>query len=109
MSVAIKKKQEDSRVQKASGVDPEIKKVLKARLRRIEGQVQGLQRMVEAERYCPDILAQVAAARRALSGVSRELLRNHLKHCVTDAIRAGGKEGEETCDALAELLYRCSK
>lgn len=93
----------------ASGVDPGIKKALTTRLRRIEGQVQGLQRMVEAERYCPDILTQVSAVQRALSGVSRELLRNHLKHCVTDAIKAGGPKAEETCDALAELLYRCAK
>lgn len=102
-------KQDSRNERKASGVDPQIKKALKVRLRRIEGQVQGLQRMVDSERYCPEILTQVSAVRRALSGVSRELLRNHLKHCITNAIKSGGTDAEEACDDLAELLYRCSK
>jgi DNA-binding FrmR family transcriptional regulator len=58
------------------------------RLRRIEGQVRGLQRMVEEGRYCPDILAQVAAVQASLRGAAGVLLQGHLRHCVTDAMRS---------------------
>ncbi len=60
------------------------------RLRRIEGQVRGLQRMVESDTYCIDILAQVSAAARALESVALLLLDEHLAHCLTDAIGVGG-------------------
>lgn len=93
---------------KAVGVDPAIKAANLVRLRRIEGQVRGLQRMVEEERYCADILTQIASVQQALKGVSRELLRNHLKHCVSSALRKGGEEADEMCDSLAELMHRCS-
>jgi len=62
------------------------------RLRRIEGQVRGLQRMVEDDRYCIDVLDQISAATRALQSVALELLDDHLAHCVADAARAGGDE-----------------
>lgn len=90
----------------AAGVDPEIKRSNLMRLRRIEGQVRGLQRMIEEERYCPDIMVQVASVQQALRSVSRELLRNHLKHCVTEAILEGGQTADEMCDSLAELIFR---
>ena len=72
---------------KALAVDPEIKSSNLKRLRRIEGQVRGLQRLVEEERYCADILVQVSSVQEALRAVGRELMRNHLRHCASEAIR----------------------
>ena len=78
------------------------------RLRRIEGQVRGLQRMVEGDKYCIDILTQVAAVTRALQSVALGLLDEHLNHCVTDAITEGGETAEakvrEASDAIARLV-----
>lgn len=92
---------------KAVAVDARIKKANVHRLRRIEGQVRGLWKMVEAERYCADILVQVAAVQKALRAVSRELMRNHLRHCATQAIRQGsGAEAEAMYDELVELMDR---
>jgi DNA-binding FrmR family transcriptional regulator len=68
------------------------------RLRRIEGQVRGLQRMVESDRYCADVLTQIASVHEALRAVGRELMRHHLKHCATSAIRTGGPDGEAMYD-----------
>jgi DNA-binding FrmR family transcriptional regulator len=78
------------------------------RLRRIEGQIRGLQRMVEEDKYCIDILTQVSAATKALQSFSLELLDEHLSSCVVDAARAGGEEAEikvrEASDAIARLV-----
>ncbi len=78
------------------------------RLRRIEGQVRGLQRMVEEDRYCIDILTQVSAATKALHAVALGLLEQHLGHCVAEATAAGGREADhkvkEASDAIARLL-----
>ncbi len=90
----------------AAGVDPEIKASNLNRLRRIEGQVRGLQKMVEEDRYCPDIIVQVASVQEALRGVARQLLRNHLKHCATQAIAKGPSEAEPMYDELLDLVYR---
>ncbi|MBP6668602.1 MAG: metal-sensitive transcriptional regulator [Gemmatimonadales bacterium] len=88
-------------------VDPEIKATVLTRLRRIEGQVRGLQKMVEEERYCTDIITQVTSVQEALRGVSRSLLRNHLKHCASAAIRADDPAAAEAVyDELADLLFR---
>jgi DNA-binding FrmR family transcriptional regulator len=76
------------------------------RLRRIEGQVRGLQKMVEEDRYCADIMTQIASVHEALRGVSRELMRNHLKHCATSAIRSGEAKADAMYDELIELIYR---
>lgn len=76
------------------------------RLKRIEGQVRGLQKMVEEERYCADILTQVASVHEALRAVSREIMRNHLKHCATTAMKAGGSEAEDMYDELIGLMYK---
>src|SRR5213083_2698248 len=65
---------------KAVGVDPEVKSRNIKRLRRIEGQVRGLQKMVDEDRYCADVLTQVSSVQEALRGVGRSLLHNHLKH-----------------------------
>jgi len=83
---------------RAVAVDPEIKKAVLLRLRRIEGQVRGLQRMVEEERYCADIITQVASVQEALRGTARALLQNHLRHCASAAIRSGDA-------AAAEAMY----
>jgi DNA-binding FrmR family transcriptional regulator len=94
----------------AVAVDPEIKRAVLTRLRRIEGQVRGLQKMVEEERYCADVLTQVSSAQEALRGVSRSLLQNHLKHCATEAIRSGDPERTEAMyDELLELAFRSSR
>ncbi len=78
------------------------------RLRRIEGQVRGLQRMVERDSYCIDVLTQVSAVTRALQAVALELLEDHLAHCVTDATRHGGAEADakvkEASAAIARLV-----
>jgi DNA-binding FrmR family transcriptional regulator len=79
-----------------------------ARLRRIEGQVRGLQRMVGEDAYCIDILTQISAASRALEGVALELLNAHLETCVREAIDAGGPEADakiaEASAAIARLV-----
>jgi len=90
---------------KAVAVDPEVKSRNIKRLRRIEGQVRGLQKMVAEDRYCADILTQISSVQEALRGVGRELMRNHLKHCATSAIRGGGEEADRMYDELVELIY----
>jgi CsoR family transcriptional regulator, copper-sensing transcriptional repressor len=78
------------------------------RLRRIEGQVRGLQNMVEDDKYCIDILTQVSAATKALQSVALELLDDHLAHCVTEAAAEGGEVAaakvREASDAIARLV-----
>ncbi len=94
---------------KALGVDADIKSRNLKRLRRIEGQVRGIQRMIGDERYCADILTQISSVHEALRGVSRELMRNHLKHCATGAIRSGGKEADGMYDEIVDLMYTHSR
>jgi len=78
------------------------------RLRRVEGQVRGLQRMVEEDKYCIDVLTQVSAMTKALQAVALTLLDDHLGHCVVDAAAAGGPDAEvklkEASDAIARLV-----
>jgi DNA-binding FrmR family transcriptional regulator len=91
----------------AATVDPEAKHAIGSRLRRIEGQVRGLQKMIEEERYCADVLMQLSSVQEALRGVGRALLHNHLKHCATEAIRSGDPaEAEAMYDELMELMYK---
>ena len=91
---------------KAVGVDPELKDANRKRLRRIEGQVHGLQKMVEEDRYCPDIIMQVASVQEALRGVARNLMKNHLHHCAAKALQSGKKEEAAAMyDELLELIY----
>jgi DNA-binding FrmR family transcriptional regulator len=94
---------------KAAGVDPEIKAATLRRLSRIAGQVRGLEKMVEQERYCADILLQISSVQEALRGTSRHLMRNHLKHCATDAIKKGPESAEAMYDELLDLVYRHSR
>ena len=98
-----------SSARKALAVDAETKVSNLKRLRRIEGQVRGLQRMVEEDRYCADILTQISSVHEALRGVGRELMRNHLKHCATGAIRVGGSQADEMYDELVDLMYTHSR
>ena len=95
-----------NKTKQAVGVDADIKDRSLKRLRRIEGQVRGIQGMVEDDRYCADIMMQIASVQEALRGVGRELMRNHLKHCATSAIRAGESEANEMYDELIELMYK---
>ena len=91
---------------KAVGVDPELKYANQKRLRRIEGQIRGLQKMVEEDRYCADIITQVASVQEALRGVARNLMKNHLHHCTIKALKSGKKaETEAMYDELLELIY----
>jgi DNA-binding FrmR family transcriptional regulator len=94
---------------KAVGVDPDIKGRNLTRLRRIEGQVRGLQKMIDENRYCADILVQLSSVHEALRSVSRELMRNHLKHCATSAIRAGPDSAEAMYDELVDMMYKHSR
>ena len=88
---------------KAHGVDPQIKSSNLKRLRRIEGQVRGLHKMVEEDRYCPDILMQVVSVQEALKGVSRELVRNHLSHCARQALRGSDEQAEAAVNELVAV------
>ena len=94
---------------KAVAVDPDAKARNVKRLRRIEGQVRGLQKMVEEDRYCADIMTQISSVHEALRAVGRELMRNHLKHCATAAIAAGPDQAEPMYDELVDLLYKHSR
>ncbi|MFN2635993.1 MAG: metal-sensitive transcriptional regulator [Gemmatimonadaceae bacterium] len=96
-------------VRKAVAVDPEVKSRNLTRLRRIEGQIRGLQKMVDEDRYCADILTQVSSVHEALRGVGKELMRNHLKHCATGAIRTGGDRADEMYDEIVGLMFTHSR
>lgn len=91
----------------AVAVDPEIKASNLKRLRRIEGQIRGLQKMIEEDRYCADIIVQVASTQEALRSVGRQLMKNHLQHCATKALKDGNEqEAREMYDELLELIYK---
>jgi len=84
----------------------EDKAALQTRLRRIEGQVRGLGRMVDEDAYCIDVLTQISAATRALQGVALALLEDHLVHCVHDAMLAGGEEADAKVREANEAIRR---
>jgi CsoR family transcriptional regulator, copper-sensing transcriptional repressor len=94
---------------KAVAVDATIKQGNLTRLRRVEGQVRGLQKMIEEDRYCADILTQISSVHEALRSVSRELMRNHLKHCAASAIRTGDAEADAMYDELVNMIYKSSR
>ena len=95
---------------KAIGVNQEIKASNRKRLRRIEGQIRGIQKMVEEDRYCADIMIQVSAAQEALRTVGRALMRNHLTHCASRAISKGTpEEARAMHDELLDLIYKHSR
>lgn len=76
------------------------------RLRRIEGQIRGLARMVEEDKYCIDILTQISAATRGLQAVSLGLLDEHLKHCVAEALAEGGGDADKKVDEASQAIAR---
>jgi CsoR family transcriptional regulator, copper-sensing transcriptional repressor len=91
---------------KAVAVDPELKQRNQRRLRRIEGQIRGLQKMVGEDRYCADIIVQIASVQEALRGVARNLMKNHLHHCAAKALRSAKKEeADGMYDELLGLIY----
>ena len=94
---------------KALGVDPDVKTRNLTRLRRIEGQVRGLQKMVEEDRYCADIMTQIASVHEALRGVGRGFMRNHLKHCASAAIRSDEESAEAMYDELVDIMYKAAR
>ena len=94
---------------KARGVDADAKERNLKRLRRIEGQVRGLQRMVEEDRYCADIMTQISSVHEALRAVGRELMRNHLKHCARSAIESTEAEAELMYDELVDMMHKHSR
>lgn len=95
---------------KAVAVDPAIKTANLKRLRRIEGQIRGLQKMVKEDRYCADIMVQISSVQEALRAVGRSLMRNHLRHCAAQAIGHGSpEEAEAMYDELMDLIYKHSR
>lgn len=100
-------KRKDPKPEHATGVDPELKKNALVRLKRIEGQVRGIQKMVEEERYCGDVLVQISAVHESLRAVAQLMLRNHLEHCATDAIRSTDPARRSRMyDELTELFAK---
>lgn len=88
----------------------DAKRAVRKRLQRIEGQVRGLERMVDEDRYCLDIVTQIAAVRAALRSVEREILRDHVAHCVEHAITSGNEaEQRRKIGELVEVLSRTNK
>lgn len=94
---------------KAHGVDAEIRAANLRRLRRVEGQVRGVAQMVEDGRYCADISDQISAIQAALESVRREVLRNHLKHCVARAMRGTEQESEAIQEELLKLIGKAAR
>lgn len=90
---------------KAAAVDPDLKAANLKHLNRIHGQVAGISRMVESDRYCADIVTQIAAVRESLHSVARNLLHNHMKHCAAAAARRGDSDQmlKELVDLVAKL------
>ncbi len=80
------------------------------RLKRIEGQVRGIHKMLDEERYCADILVQLSSVQEALRGVGRTLLHNHLRHCATEAIRSGNPDqAEDMYQEIVDLFYKSAR
>ncbi len=84
----------------------DTKATVQNRLRRIEGQVRGLQRMVDEDAYCIDVLTQVSAVTKALQAVALQLLEQHLSHCVSDAVAAGGDDAQEKVAEASAVIAR---
>lgn len=103
----MKKQKTQKEVHRAMPREASERESLLLRLRRIEGQVRGVQRMVEEDRYCPDVLVQMSAIHESLRAVERIMMKDHLQHCATQALRSGdAKQAHRTYDELTELFYR---
>ncbi len=103
----MKKQKAQKDTHRAMPRDESARQDLLLRLRRVEGQVRGVQKMVEDERYCPDVLVQMSAIHESLRAVERILMKDHLQHCATEALRSGDdKQAQRTYNELTELFYR---
>jgi DNA-binding FrmR family transcriptional regulator len=103
----MKKRKESKETHRAMPREAGPHQDLLLRLRRVEGQVRGVQRMVEEDRYCPDVLVQMSAIHESLRAVERLLMNDHLQHCATEALRSGdAKQAQRTYNELTELFYR---
>jgi len=103
----MKKQKAQKETHRAMPRDASAREGLLLRLRRIEGQVRGVQKMVEEDRYCPDVLVQMSAIHESLRAVERILMKDHLQHCATEALRSGDdKQAQRTYNELTELFYR---
>ncbi len=87
-------------------VNEETKKAALTRLKKIEGQIRGIARMIETEKYCIDIINQITAAEKALHGVSKIIMKRHVESCVTEAIQKG--QGQAKIDELIETVFKYS-
>jgi DNA-binding FrmR family transcriptional regulator len=85
----------------------EVKKVSVARLQKIEGQVRGIKKMIENDKYCIDIINQITAAQNALAGVSKIIMKRHVEECITNAINKG--QGHDMINEMIDTVYRVSK
>ena len=94
---------------KAVAVDSDVRARNLRRLKRIEGQVRGLQKMVEDDRYCADIMTQISSVHEALRAVGRELMKNHLKHCASNAIRSNETDAAAMYDEIVDLMYKTGR
>lgn len=103
----MKKQKTQKETHRAMPRDTSAREDLLLRLRRVEGQVRGVQKMVEEDRYCPDVLVQMSAIHESLRAVERILMKDHLQHCATEALRSGDdKQTQRTYNELTELFYR---
>jgi DNA-binding FrmR family transcriptional regulator len=103
----MKKQKAQKETHRAMPRDASAREGLLLRLRRVEGQVRGVQKMVEEDRYCPDVLVQMSAIHESLRAVERILMKDHLQHCATEALRSGDdKQAQRTYNELTELFYR---
>jgi DNA-binding FrmR family transcriptional regulator len=103
----MKKQKAQKKTHRAMPREAGTRENLLLRLRRVEGQVRGVQKMVEDDRYCPDVLVQMSAIHESLRAVERILMKDHLQHCATEALRSGDdKQAQRTYNELTELFYR---
>jgi DNA-binding FrmR family transcriptional regulator len=95
---------------RAHNVDAELKAANLVRLRRAEGQVRGIARMIEQDRYCADVITQIAAVQESLRAVARNLLKNHLRHCARAALTSGDEAMDAAMiDELMDLMSRMAR
>ena len=88
-------------------INEEVKKDALTRLKKAEGQIRGIMKMVESEKYCIDIVNQITAAEKALNGVSKIIMKRHVESCVREAILKG--EGESKINELVDTVYKYKK
>lgn len=94
---------------KAVEVEQDLKASNITRLKRAEGQVRGIVRMVEEDRYCADTIIQIAAAQESLRAVAKNLLKNHLRHCARAALKAGEAEADAMCTELMDVMSKIAR